>query len=286
MPELPDLVYLEERLQPLLVGQHFTAVDIHEPVVVRMLLPADFAETLTGCTCTAVRRHGPFLVFRLSGEKELILHPMLAGRLQWCCDDTKPAASCALTLACEPSHCRLHYLDDKKMGKIYLTAAGAYQQIPRFPDQGPDLLSEAFSLAYFHQQVKRNRKQVRVLLMDQKIVSCIGNAYADEILFHAGIHPKTLCPQLRDEEITRLYHSIRAVMKWGIDAVAAAQPALEVKVREHMQVRNRKDQPCPKCGSKIRRAGVLGHDAFFCPTCQPLARGQFLDWRDLNKSRT
>ncbi|MDZ7268545.1 MAG: DNA-formamidopyrimidine glycosylase [candidate division KSB1 bacterium] len=285
MPELPDLVYLEKRLQPLLVGRQFTAVEVYEPVVVRMLLPGDFAQTLTGLTCTAVRRHGPFLVFSLSGEKELILHPMLAGRLQWRNDAGQPAASCALTLTCEPGAGRLHYLDDKRMGKIYLTKAGAYGNIPRFCDQGPDLLSAAFSLEYFQQQLRRSRKQVRVLLMDQAVVSCIGNAYADEILFHAGLHPKTFCQQLQEEEITRLYHSIRAVMQWGLDAVAAAQPALEVKVRDHLQVRNRKDQPCPKCGSKIRRAGVLGHDAFFCPTCQPPARRQFLDWRTLDKPR-
>lgn len=281
MPELPDLVYLEKQLGPLLHGQQIAGVEVYEPIVVRMLLPGDFVQTLTGATFDDVNRHGPFLVFKLSDQKELVIHPMLAGRLQWTAETDKTLASCALSVHCMPSQRTLRYLDDKKMGKIYLTAAGDYDKIPRFNQQGPDIFSAEFTLAYFQQQIKRNRKQVRVFLMDQSIISCIGNAYADEILFYAGIHPKTFCHQLDDAESERLYQAVRDVMQWGIDEVEKVQQPLEIKVRGHVLVRNRKDQPCPKCGAKIRRAGVLGFDAFFCPTCQPLKRGQFLDWRDL-----
>lgn len=281
MPELPDLVYLEKQLRPLLHGQQIAGVEVHEPIVVRMLLPGDFAQTLTGATFGEVNRHGPFLVFKMSDQKELVIHPMLAGRLQWTTEPDKTLASCALSVHCMPSRRTLRYLDGKKMGKIYLTAAGDYDKIPRFNQQGPDIFSAEFTLDYFQQQIKRNRKQVRVFLMDQSIISCIGNAYADEILFNAGIHPKTFCYQLDDAESERLYRAIRNVMLWGIKEVEKAQQPLEVKVRGHVLVRNRKDQPCFKCGAKIRRAGVLGYDTFFCPACQPLKRGQFLDWREL-----
>lgn len=281
MPELPDLVYLEKHLKPLLRGQQIAGIEVHEPIVLRMLLPGDFAQALTGATFVDVRRHGPFLVFNLSDQRDLVIHPMLAGRLQWAAETSKASASCALTLHCTPSRQSLRYLDDKKMGKIYLTAAGDYDKIPRFNQQGPDIFSAEFTLGYFQQQIKRNRKQVRVFLMDQSIISCIGNAYADEILFNAGIHPKTFCYQLDEAENERLYQAVRDVMQWGIEEVEKAQQPLEVKVREHVRVRNRKDQACPTCGAKIRRAGVLGYDAFFCPVCQPLKRGQFLDWREL-----
>jgi formamidopyrimidine-DNA glycosylase len=281
MPELPDLVYLEKHLKPLLRGQQIAGVEVHEPIVLRMLLPGDFAQALAGATFGEVRRHGPFLVIGLSNQKDLVIHPMLAGRLQWAAATDKTLASCALTLHCTPSRHSLRYLDDKKMGKIYLTAAGDYDKIPRFNQQGPEIFSDEFTFEYFQEQIRRNRKQVRVFLMDQSLISCIGNAYADEILFRAGIHPKTFCYQLDEIENERLYRAIREVMQWGIDEVEKAQQPLEVKVRGHMRVRNRKDQSCPKCGIKIRRAGVLGYDAFFCPACQPLKRGQFLDWRAL-----
>ncbi len=286
MPELPDLIYLEKRLNHYLPGQTIAAAEVREPIIMRMLLPGQFAEELLNATISGVRRHGPFLVFNLSNEKDLIIHPMLAGRLHWVpCDEAKIPNACALSFMCEPAHHFLHYSDDKKMGKIYLTAAGRYEQIPRFNEQGPDLLTEAFSLAYFKERVKKSRKQVRVLIMDQTIVSCIGNAYADEILFVAGIHPKTFCHQLKDAEIEKLFNSMGEVMRWGIAEVEKAQRPIEVKVREHVRVRNRKDQLCPNCGAKIRRAGVLGFDAFFCPNCQPLKRNQFIDWRDLPAER-
>jgi formamidopyrimidine-DNA glycosylase len=285
MPELPDLVYLEKRLSQCLPGQTISAAEVREPVIMRMLLPGQFAEELPGSVISAVRRRGPFLVFNLSDERELIIHPMLAGRLHWVpCGNTKIPHACALSMTCEPARHFLHYSDDKKMGKIYLTQKGRYDQIPRFKEQGPDLLTPAFTPEYFKEGLKKSRKQVRVLIMDQATVSCIGNAYADEILFVAGIHPKTFCYQLTDDEIEKLFNAIGEVMHWGIAEVEKAQQPLETKVREHMRVRNRKDQPCPNCGTKIRRAGVLGFDAFFCPNCQPLQRGQFIDWRRLPAS--
>jgi formamidopyrimidine-DNA glycosylase len=297
MPELPDLVYLEKRLSSLLVGQRVTRVDIKDPVVIRMLLPGDFAQTLIDAEFTGVRRHGPFLVFTLSGNLELIIHPMLAGRLQWTkVEEEIPtphskksmgnrgrmfSLECVANQTNAELH-RLQYLDDKKMGKVYLTHSGEYTQIPRFREQGPDLLSPAFTLEYFWRQMQSSRKQVRVLIMDQTVVSCIGNAYADEILFCAGIHPKTFCYQLIEADIARLHQCIIEVMRWGIAEIAKAKPPLEAKVRDFMRVRNRKDQPCPRCGTKIRRAGVLGYDTFFCPTCQPLKREQFIDWSKLS----
>jgi formamidopyrimidine-DNA glycosylase len=282
MPELPDLVYLEKRLNQYLPGQTISAAEMREPVVLRMLLPGQFVEELPGLVIAGVRRHGPFLVFDLANERELIIHPMLAGRWHWVpCGEAKAPHACALSLTCEPAHHFLHYCDDKKMGKVYLTQKGRYDQIPRFKEQGLDLLAPAFTVDYFKERLKKSRKQIRVLIMDQSIVSCIGNAYADEILFVAGIHPKTYCYQLTDAEIEKLFNAIGQVMRWGIAEVEKAQQPLEVKVREHMRVRNRKDQPCPNCGVKIRRAGVLGFDAFFCPQCQPLQRSQFIDWRTL-----
>ncbi len=285
MPELPDLIYLEKRLPPLVVGRRIAAVEIKEPVVLRMLLPGDFANVLIGAEFTAVRRHGPFLVFSLSEARELVIHPMLAGRFQWTKPEEKVAAGCALSFQFEaPDKTKhyLRYLDDKKMGKVYLTRSGQHKQIPKFNAQGPNLLSADFSLEYFRQKIKKSRQQVRVLIMDQAVVSCIGNAYADEILFAAGIHPKTFCYQLNEAEIAKLHQCVIAVMRWGIAEVEKANLPLEVKARGHMRVRNRKDQPCPNCGAKIRRAGVRGFDTFFCPACQPLARQQFIDWRKLD----
>ncbi len=115
--------------------------------------------------------------------------------------------------------------------------------------------------------------------MDQRSLSAIGNAYSDEILFAAGIHPKTLCSQLAGSDIERLYNSIKEVIAWGITEVAKAAEPVEVKVRSHLKVRNRKGRACIICGTTIRRVGVLGYDAFFCPRCQPHYWEHFINWK-------
>lgn len=210
MPELPDSVYLVKKLSLLLQNQRLTYVKVSEPVVVRMLLAGDFAGTLAGRTFLEVHRKGPFLLFALDEQRELVIHPMLAGRFKISSAAAGTGASSCLAVGLS-SGSELHYLDDKKMGKIYLTAAGDHQHIPRFSNQGVDLLSEGFTLDYFREHVLRSRTQVRTLIMDQTVVSTIGNAYADEILFCAGIHPKTFCYQLDETSSARFPASNNAL---------------------------------------------------------------------------
>jgi formamidopyrimidine-DNA glycosylase len=270
VPELPDLEYIVSVLKPRVAGRRIEEVLLKEPIVIRMLLPdaGGFAEALKGRTIEDLARRGPFLDFSLTPGAELIVHCMLAGRLQIASPEEKPVAHlcCALRL---DSGEWLRYGDDKRMGKVYLTASGRHESIPGFREQGVEILSADFTRERFESIIKGRRHQVRVFLMDQASLSAIGNAYADEILFAAGIHPKTSCGSLSEEQRGRLYTAIRGVMAWGIDHVRKAGKPIEVKVRDHVKVRGRKDEPCPVCGTKIRRAGVRGYDSFFCPQCQP-----------------
>ena len=277
MPELPDLVYIQKKLKTEMVGQIVTDVSIKEPIVLRILLPEKIQDALKGATFLDVKRHGPFLVFLLSHDLDMIVHPMLAGKFKFTSSATKPGRGLCLSFHLKSDKV-LHYLDDKKMGKVYFINHGATAAIPRFDQQGVDILTSAFTAELFMRLIEKQRKQVRVFLMTQEILSAIGNAYADEILFDAGIHPKTFCYQLQETQKTKLYDSIRKVMKWGIEQVEKAQQPVEIKVRGHLKIRNRKNQPCPTCGSDIRCTGVLGYDAFFCPKCQPPQRTFFVDW--------
>jgi formamidopyrimidine-DNA glycosylase len=285
VPELPDLCYIVERLSPRVVGRRIEAVSVKEPIVIRMLLPGagGFTDALPGRTILGLVRRGPFLTFTLTGDAELIVHCMLAGRLQM----APPAAQVAkgaqgakgpikakplghLCFALDLDNgSRLSYGDDKRMGKVYLLAAGRHEAIPGYREQGVDITSPEFTWERFERLIQGRRHQARVFLMDQSALSAIGNAYADEILFAAGIHPKTSCKDLVEARRRKLYDAIRSVMVWAIDEVRRADQPIEVKVRDHVRVRNRKDEPCPVCGTRIRRAGVLGYDSFFCPKCQP-----------------
>ena len=172
----------------------------------------------------------------------------------------------------------LRYGDSRLMGRIYVASADDTSTIPGYDDQGIDVTGAAFTLDAFRAMIRGKRNLVRVFIMDQSILSAIGNAYADEILFAAGIHPKTRCHELDAGEIEGLYLSVRQTLDWGIQCVAEAAGPIEKKIRDHMRVRGRRGQPCPVCGMTIRRTGVLGYDAFFCPRCQPDRGADFIPW--------
>jgi formamidopyrimidine-DNA glycosylase len=269
VPELPDLVHLVKALAPVLPGRTIARVAVREPIVLRMLVPgASFATALEGRTFSAVERHGPFVRFALDGNLELIVHHRLTGRMQLAPAAAKSLAHLCFSLDLDDGS-SLRYGDEKRMGKVYLVHEGSREGIPGWREQGMDILSPAFTREAFELFIADRRDQVRVFVMDQSALSAVGNAYADEILFAAGIHPKTPCSRLTEERRGRLYDAIRSVIAWGIDEVERAGRPLEDKVRDHVKVRNRLGEPCPVCGTTIRRVGVLGYDSFFCPQCQP-----------------
>jgi formamidopyrimidine-DNA glycosylase len=123
---------------------------------------------------------------------------------------------------------------------------------------------------------------VRVFLLDKKALDSLGNAYADEVLFEAGIHPKTWCRSLSHDDAARLHAAIGRVMQEAVAEVARRDEPIEVKVRDFLKVRMK--EACPRCGGKIRTAGVKGMDSYFCPTCQPATRAGFVDWTKARKA--
>lgn len=278
MPELPDLLYMRQYLEKEVGGRTITDATVKQPVVLRVALDQPFEQLVRDRTIGAIGIHGPFLRFELSGQVDLIMNLMLAGRIQ----HQRPGERAGGHLCCSLSldnGSRVNLCDPDKMAKLYAVPHGAYASIPKYLQQGIDILSPAFTLEVFTDLARRNsRKQVRVFINDHTVLSSIGNAYADEILFDARIHPKTFISKLSGESLSGLYSSLLAVMEWGIRKVGEAAQPIHVKVREHMKVRNRKGEPCPRCGTTIRREGVRGYDVFFCPTCQPPSRKLFIDW--------
>lgn len=279
MPELPDLEYLVARLAPRITGRTIIDVETGDPVVFRKMLPGTFQEILVGRRIEGLTRQGPFLHFALDLH-EIVMHCMLAGRLKIAPATEKPVQHRRLTLRLDDGS-SLHYGDEKNMGKIYLCDAVHYPTIPLFLDQGVDVMSADFTFDRFNALLGKNRRQARVFIMDQTLLSAIGNAYADEILFASGIHPKTPCNLLTQEDRKRLYDSIREVLSWGISEVEKADRPIEEKVRGHMRVRNRGGEPCPVCGTTIRREQVYGYDTFYCPHCQQDRTGKSLPWEKL-----
>ncbi len=279
MPELPDLEYLVARLAPRLTGRTIVSVETGDPVVLRKMLPGSFQDILVGRRFESLTRRGPFLRFALD-EHEIVMHCMLAGRLKLAAAKEKPIQHRRLTLALDDG-LSLQYGDEKNMGKIYICDPAQHASIPLFDEQGADVIADDFTFERFSALIGKNRRQARAFIMDQTVLSAIGNAYADEILFAAGLHPKTPCNLLDETDRRRLYDAIRATLAWGIEEVRKADRPIEEKVRGHMRVRNRGGEPCPVCGTTIRREQVYGYDTFYCPHCQKDRTGKSLPWEKL-----
>ncbi|EQA54922.1 Fpg/Nei family DNA glycosylase [Leptospira kmetyi] len=273
MPELPDLVVIRERLIPELVGKTVQSIEIVDPLVVRNLTGSAVEEIYSGSSFQSVERNGPFLNFAFE-NLNIVIHPMLSGRFSLD-PKYKKKDLCVRILTNGPV---LNYADDTRMGKVYFLKPDDIGQIPKYKEQGINLLSDEFTEESLIRAMGKSRQQTRVFLMDQSRLSALGNAYADEVLFAAKIHPKTPCNQLSPEDKSLLYKSIKEVLSSSIEYVRNKHAPLDVKVRDHVKVRNRKNEPCPVCGTTIRRANVLGYDSFFCPTCQPAKGEQFIKW--------
>lgn len=284
MPELPDLEYIVGVLDEALSGATVTAFDLGDPVLLRLTFECVPGEVFTGRTCMGVERRGPFIILQFDRELRLICHLMLAGQFRL--ETRRPTRPGKLGFALTWDGGRwLGYKDPKRMSKLYVVRGEDTSMIPRFDTQAPDVLSDAFTAAYFAAQIRPARCQVRVLLMDQTRISAIGNAYADEILFDARIHPKSRCQDVDDAGVARLYASIGRVLRDAGATVAERAAPIQQKQRDFLKVRNRKGEPCPRCGAPIRREGVRGMDTFFCAECQPATRKSFIDWRTARPSQ-
>jgi formamidopyrimidine-DNA glycosylase len=278
MPELPDLLYITSYLQRSILHRTITAVTLRQPVVLRNGLDEPLEHALDLMSFTSITFRGPFLICELSGSIDVILNLMLSGKLQHQQHGQHELGHLCLSLKLDDGS-RLNLCDDQKMAKVYVVHRGETSVIPGFARQGVDIRSNAFTRELFLDLAARHRrKQVRVFINSHDILSSIGNAYADEILFEAEIHPKSFVGRLSPSQLSALYDAIHSVLARGIRAVEDAHQPIHKKIRDHMQVRNRKGQPCPKCGTTIRREGVRGFDVFFCPRCQPSTRELFIDW--------
>ena len=251
MPELPDLEYVVGELNAHAVGQTITAARVKEPVVLRLALEGDLGSLTIGKTLKKAERRGQFVLFDL-GELDLVVNPMLAGRFSLAAPDDKGGRSLCFVLSLSGGQ-ELRYLDDKKMGKVYVVPHGDTSQVPLLGELGLDVMSKQFTREALGKLVDKRRQQVRPFLMDKRALSAIGNAYADEILWAARIHPKAWCNKLAPEELDALYAAIGSVLRAAIKEVAKRGAPIDEKVRDFLQVRGRAGEPCPRCGTRSAR---------------------------------
>lgn len=267
MPELPDLEVIREFLAARIVDVPIVSAEVRRPLVVRNLLGTDTASYLVGRRFTAVTRRGKFLLLRLDDGATIVVNPMLAGRLRYGAPLPRPRSRDALVLGLADGR-ELRYHDAKDMGKVYLTAD--LNQIPTFGELGPEATDLDLTVESFRERLRRHHGEIKGVLTNQRFVAGIGNAYADEICWEAGIYPFRRRPSLTDEEVDRLYSAMRTVLARAVDILRErVGEAIDVEVRDFLAVHGRADEPCPRCGSPVSKVTRQRRTTNFCRTCQP-----------------
>jgi formamidopyrimidine-DNA glycosylase len=270
VPELPDLTVVAEELGRRISGRSVIEASAPMPILVRAT--PDELDALRGLTVGTPRRRGKFLLlpFVRDGEPARILaaNPMLAGRFWITGSSERVRARTGLRLRLDGDE-DLRYVDREMLGKLYLVAPDALNEIPGWSEMGPDADDPELTLDAFRQRIRRHPGELKPLLRNHRFVAGIGNAYSDEILWAAQLAPFRKRSSLSDDQIAALYGAMRAVLA---DAVArirvSVPPNIETQDRSFLKVHLRGGQPCPRCGRELRQIG--GREATtFCRTCQP-----------------
>lgn len=272
MPELPEVESVLRSLRdenPTLIGRAVRTVNVVWSGVLAVGYPDVLKAELYGAKFAAISRHGKYLLFLLDQTNKpgksfyLIVHLRMTGRLYLVPQDNAVERHTRLSLLLDEG-LALRFDDPRKFGRIWLVENPAEV----ICGLGPDALTVGYE--YFAAAFSERRRQVKPLLLDQSFVAGIGNIYADESLFRAGIHPQSSTEALQNEDVERLYRSIRDVLSEAVDAQGANIDGVFKEGGFIVTVYGRTGQPCPLCGTAINKIRVGQRGTHFCPSCQPL----------------
>ncbi len=270
MPEIPDLEAIRHYLMPRLDGLTVTHTEAPIPWLVRT--GTEGLATLAGHRFGEIHRLGKFLLFFIDAGRILVINPMLTGRFHWVEAGAKKTGRMGVIVAFDNGH-ELRYSDMRRMGRWYLVAGPEeLPTIPQWPTLGPDAM--AVTEDEFLARIKSRRGQIKATLTNQEFICGIGNAYSDEILWAAQLHPHRRRATMDEADLRRLYACMREVEDESIAIVDATVQGeglgKKEEWREHLKVHRQGGKPCPRCGSEIKAQVRSGSETNYCVVCQPL----------------
>ncbi len=276
MPELPDLRVYLEALERRLHGERLVGVQVHGISWLRTVDPP--LASLAGARVGGVRRIGKRIVIALEGERFLVLHLMVAGRLQW--RAAGPGDAAPATRARRRPKSELGSLDFER-GSLVVTEAGTRKRATLHVVHGEAALAALdpggiepleTTRSAFAARLRAANHTVKRALTDPRILAGIGNAYSDEILHRARLSPFKQTRKLSEDEMERLHTATQAVLREWTDRLRAeagdAFPKRVTAFRPEMAVHGRYREPCPTCGAPVQRIAYAENEANYCARCQ------------------
>jgi formamidopyrimidine-DNA glycosylase len=279
VPELPEVETVRSGLESLVVGRRIETAEVLHPRAVRRheAGPADFAARLRGRRLDAARRRGKYL-WLPTGEDALLAHLGMSGQLLVGPPDEPLSTHVRVRFTFDDGGPDLRFTDQRTFGHLLLAADGA-ELPPVIAHIAPDPLEEAFDPAVLAVRLSRRRTGIKRALLDQSLISGVGNIYADEALWRARLHFARAADRLRPAEVARLIEAVREVLGEALTAGGTSFDSLYVNVNgesgyfdRSLNVYGRAGEPCPRCGTPIRRDPFMNRSSYTCPVCQPRPR--------------
>jgi formamidopyrimidine-DNA glycosylase len=280
MPELPEVETVRRGVLPVMEGQRIDQAQVNRPDL-RFALPPNMAARLTGQVVQALRRRSKYILADLSSGETLLIHLGMSGRMlisgaqlgQFHHAHPAPEKHDHVVLTMQ-SGARVTFNDPRRFGAMDLMPTASWQAHKLLADLGPEPLGNGFNETYLAQRLANRATPIKSALLDQKVVSGLGNIYVCEVLHRAGIAPTRLAGDLTAQQAAALVPLIRAVLSEAIEAGGSSlrdyrQADGELGYFQHtFRVYDREGQPCPACATPIVRLVQSGRSSFYCPSCQ------------------
>jgi formamidopyrimidine-DNA glycosylase len=262
-------------LRPRIVGRRVGGVSgVDWPRMVPNTTEEDIGLALSGQTIASVDRRGKYLLIGFDDDAWLVVHRKMSGNLLLEPSDNPPANHTHLRVALDDGT-ELRFVDPRKFGRVYLFRSRDERDDFLAERLGPDSLLD-LDEKLFAARLRKRKGRIKPLLLDQAFLAGIGNLYADEALWEARIHPLRTADSLSPREVKRLARAIREVLVMGIERRGTSfstyrdSDGQRGENQDHLNVYGREGQPCPRCGTLVRRITIGQRSAFFCPRDQRL----------------
>ena len=280
MPELPEVEVVRRGLEAHVLDRTIASVEVLHPRPVRRHLPgaADFAARLAGHSFTAARRRGKYLWLPLDDGDALLAHLGMSG--QMLVQPPGAADERHLRVRFDLGGVELRFVDQRMFGGLSLSPGGA-DLPPEIAHIARDPLDPEFDDEEFVRRVRRSESGIKRILLNQSVISGVGNIYADEALWRAQVHGERPGRMLTRAQVHAVLDGTRAVMVAALGEGGTSFDALYVNVNgesgyfdRSLQAYGQEDRPCARCGTPIRRVAFMNRSSYFCPACQRPPRGR------------
>jgi formamidopyrimidine-DNA glycosylase len=281
VPELPEVEVVRQGVERWVAGRTIESASVLHPRAARRHTegPSDLAARLTGRLVSGARRRGKYLWLPVGDDEALLAHLGMSGQLIVGEPDRPYEKHLRARFTFTDDGLDLRFIDQRTFGHLMLTGTEEDGVPSPIAHIAPDPLEKAFDEEAFFRALRRRRTGLKRALLDQSLISGVGNIYADEALWRARLHWARPTETLTRPEATRVLTAAREVMGAALVAGGTSFDSLYVNVNgesgyfdRSLNVYGREDEPCSRCGSPIRRDAFMNRSSFSCPTCQPRPR--------------